>query len=280
VLVVIAGLLGACSSPEPGPGPEPTANPASAASSPASQTPSPTLSIDRYAPAGWVDLSDVEPSILTEIRYYGEHNFLGRPVDGYLEPRCLLPRQTAEALRRVQANARAEGYSLKVYDCYRPGRGGADFVAWGGDPTDQKMKAEFYPRVEKSQLFNRGYLGGALSSHSSGSAVDLTLVALPARAHRDFVPGEPLVDCAAPVDQRFPDNTVDMGTGYDCFDSLSHTNDGRITATARENRLRLKRLMATGGFVNYDREWWHYDLVNPPYYRQYFDFPVARAALT
>ncbi len=88
------------------------------------------------------------------------------------------------------------------------------------------------------------------------------------------------MSCTAPPDQRFPDNTVDMGTGYDCFDSLSHTLDPRITGASRDNRLRLKRLMATGGFVNYDREWWHYDLVNPPYDGQYFDFPVARAALT
>lgn len=281
VLAATVGLLAACSSPAPEP---PNPSPASTVTTTVAPwpgpTPSPTPHIDTYAPSGWVDLSDVDPTILTDVRYHGDHNFLGRPVEGYLEPRCLLPRQTAEALRRVQENARTEGYSLKVYDCYRPARAGRDFVGWARELADQEAKAEFYPQVDKSQLSNLGYIGAGATSHSSGSAVDLTLVALPPRAQRTYVAGEPLVSCTAPLDQRFPDSTVDMGTGYDCFDSLSHTLDSRISGTARENRLRLKRLMTTGGFVNYDREWWHYDLVNPPYYRQYFDFPVARAALT
>lgn len=274
-------MVAACSSPTPPPTAGPSTPPGTATTaSSAEPTPAPTPSIDTFAPPGWVSLSDVDSTILQDIRYHGEHNFLGRPVDGYLEPLCLLPRQTADALRRVQANARAEGYSLKVYDCYRPRRGGEDFVRWSRDGADRKTKAEFYPSLDKSQLFNLGYIGGGATSHSSGGAVDLTLVALPARAQRPYVPGEPLVSCTAPVDQRFPDNTIDMGTGFDCFDSLSHTLDSRISGPPRDNRLRLKRLMATGGFVNYDGEWWHYDLVNPPFYGQYFDFPVARAALT
>jgi zinc D-Ala-D-Ala dipeptidase len=83
-----------------------------------------------------------------------------------------------------------------------------------------------------------------------------------------------------PVEQRFPDNSIDMGTGFDCFDSRSHTQDERITGAARDNRLRLRRLMESGGFVNYWAEWWHYDLANPPYPGQFFDFPVANAALS
>jgi len=279
LLWALVAALTACSAPatEPGPSPAPTtvATPATP-----SGAPSTAPSIDIHAPPGWVSLSDVDSTIQQEIRYYGGHNFLGRQVNGYLEPICVLPRPTAEALHRVQANALAEGYSLKVYDCYRPARAGEDFVRWAHDPTDQKTKTEFYPQVDKSQLFNLGYVGSGASSHSSGSAVDLTLVPVPPPPQRPYVAGEPLVSCTAPVGQRFPDNTIDMGTGYDCFDSLSHTLDGRITGTARDNRLRLKRLMATGGFVNYDREWWHYDLAKPPYRGQYFNFPVARAALT
>ena len=274
-------MVAACSSPTPTPTAGPSTPPGTATTaSSAEPTPAPTLTIDTFAPPGWVSLSDVDPTILQDIRYHVEHNFLGRPVDGYLEPLCILPRQTADPLRRVQTNARAEGYSLKVYDCYRPRRAGDDFVQWARDGADRRMKAEFYPGLDKSQLFNLGYVGGGATSHSSGSAVDVTLVALPPRAQRPYVPGEPLVSCTAPVDQRFPDNTIDMGTGFDCFDSLSHTLDSRISGPPRDNRLRIKRLMATGGFVNYDGEWWHYDLVNPPFYGQYFDFPVTRAALT
>jgi D-alanyl-D-alanine dipeptidase len=222
----------------------------------------------------------VDSTILQDIRYYGDHNFLGRRVNGYLEPLCVLPLPTAEALHRVQVNALAEGYSLKVYDCYRPARAGADFAGWARDPTDQKTKAEFYPGIDKSQLFGLGYIGSGATSHSSGSAVDLTLVPVPTPSQRPYAPGEALVPCTAAAGQRFPDNSIDMGTGFDCFDSLSHTVDSRITGTPRDNRVRLRRLMGTGGFVNYDREWWHYDLANPPYPGQYFNFPVARAALT
>ncbi len=279
LLGALIAVLTACSTPTPEPRPS-LAPTAPAAPAPPSGAPSPTPSIDSHAPPGWVSLSDVDSTIQHDIRYFGAHNFLGRPVNGYLEPICVLPRQTADALHRVQVNALAEGYSLKVYDCYRPARAGDDFVSWARDRADQKTKAEFYPQVDKSQLFNLGYVGSGASSHSSGSAVDLTLVPASSPPQRAYVPGEPLVSCTAPVGQRFPDNTIDMGTGYDCFDSLSHTLDSRVTGAARDNRLRLKRLMATGGFVNYDREWWHYDLTNPPYPGQYFNFPVARAALS
>ena len=50
-----------------------------------------------------------------------------------------------------------------------------------------------------------------------------------------------------------------MGTGYDCFDTRSYTNDQRIPKPARANRATLMRLMAAD-FVNYDHEWWHYRL--------------------
>jgi D-alanyl-D-alanine dipeptidase len=235
--------------------------------------------VDSYAPPGWVDLSTVDPTILTEIRYAGSHNFIGRPVDGYLEPICVLPEQTAQALRQVQQAAVARGYTLKLYECYRPLRATADFAAWRQTP-DEATKPEFYPALTKDDVFRRGFVAGSRSNHSSGSAVDLTLVRLPVTPQRPYVPGEPLVGCTAPVGQRFPDNSIGMGTGYDCFDAFSHTTDPRVMGAARQNRLLLRQLMTAGGFVNYTKEWWHYDLADPPHRGLYFDFPVARAALT
>ncbi|MGC9671356.1 M15 family metallopeptidase [Planosporangium sp. 12N6] len=231
------------------------------------------------APAGFVSLSDVDRTILQDIRYDTHHNFVGRPIVGYHEPLCILTRQAAQALRRVQAAARAEGYSLKVYDCYRPQRAVDDFVRWAQRLDDQRMKTEFYPQVDKTVLFDDGYIASR-SGHSRGSTMDLTLVALPARAQRPYVPGEPLVACTEPQARRFPDNTVDMGTGYDCFDPLAHTLDPRVTGPAMDNRLLLKRLMEEAGFANYANEWWHYTLANEPYSDTYFDFPVARGAVT
>ncbi|TDC33959.1 M15 family metallopeptidase, partial [Micromonospora sp. KC213] len=225
-----------------------------------------------------VVLSEVDPSITTDIRYATGHNFLGRPVDGYQQPVCLLTRSAAEALSRVQATARGYGYGLRVYDCYRPRRAVDDFVRWAKDPTDQRMKAEFYPRVAKDRLFADGYLG-APTSHSRGSTVDLTLQPLPVPPGASRPPGQPVVACTAPADRRFADGSVDMGTGFDCFDPLAHTDDPRITGAARQHRQLLKRLMTQQGFVNYDREWWHYRLVDEPYPDTYFDFPVAASSL-
>jgi D-alanyl-D-alanine dipeptidase len=275
VLAACAGLT-ACATGPPNAAPSAT----SSSASPSSTGPTPVTSVDSHAPPGFVDLSDVDPTIVQDIRYATPHNFVGRPVKGYLEPRCLLTTQAAQALHQVQTAARAKGYGLKVYDCYRPARAGEDFATWARAPFDQTMKGEFYPDEAKSSLFVDGYVGGGRTSHSRGSTMDLTLVPYPPPSQRPFVPGEPLQPCTAPRAQRFPDNSVDMGTGFDCFDSRSHTLDPRITGTARENRLLLRQLMTDAGFVNYSNEWWHYDFSRDPHPNTYYDFPVARAALT
>ncbi|WP_425583557.1 M15 family metallopeptidase [Streptomyces macrosporus] len=231
------------------------------------------------APPAFVALSDVDPTIIQEIRYTTAHNFVGEPVDGYRRPMCILTRDAAEALRRAQWKLLWRGYSLKVYDCYRPQRAVDHFVAWAEDLDDQRMKEEFYPRVDKARLFEDGYIASR-SGHSRGSTVDLTLVRLPAWPTRPYVPGEPLTPCFAPWEERFPDNSVDMGTGYDCFDTLSHTLDPRITGEQRANRLLLKETLEEVGFVNYPSEWWHYSLGSEPFPDTYFDFPVHRRSLT
>jgi D-alanyl-D-alanine dipeptidase len=276
--VALTAALTACSVPPTTQAtPAPPAPPAPPSPPTVSETAaSPIPSVDSYAPPGFVDLSEVDPTIQTDIRYAGSHNFVGRPITGYLEPRCLLTDQAAQALRQVQTNARAQGYSLKMYDCYRPSRAGQDFADWAATPDDT-TKGEFYPDLSKRALFTDGFVGGGQTTHSSGSTVDLTLVPLSGPSQRPYVPGEPLVPCTAP--DRFPDSTVDMGTGFDCFDSRSHTLDPRVTGPAREHRLLLRQLMTDGGFVNYPNEWWHYDFVNSPHAGTYYDFPVAREAL-
>lgn len=227
---------------------------------------------------GFVAVSRADLSILSDIRYATSHNFIGRPIDGYQEALCILTTQAATALKKAQRAALRLGYSLKVYDCYRPQRAVDDFAAWAEDLSDTRMKAEFYPDLDKSVLFDQGYIA-AKSGHSRGSTLDLTLVELPPRRQPAYRPGQPLVSCKAPVGARFPDNTIDMGTGYDCFDTLANTLDPRVTGRPLSNRLLLKRLMTDAGFVNYDLEWWHYTLAGEPYPDTYFDFPVARRSI-
>ncbi|MGH3324645.1 MAG: M15 family metallopeptidase, partial [Streptomyces sp.] len=227
----------------------------------------------------FVALRDVAPSILQENRYPTRHNFVGEPVRGYRQRMCIVTRDTAEALRRAQRSFLGRGYSLKMYDCYRPQRAVDHFVDWAKDLDDERMKGEFYPRVAKDRLFEDGYIAEK-SGHSRGSTVDLTLVRLPARPTRPYRPGEPLVPCFAPKNVRFPDNSLDMGTGYDCFDTLAHTLDPRIKGEQRANRLLLKHGLEKAGFANYENEWWHYTFRPETFPDTYFDFPVWRRALS
>jgi D-alanyl-D-alanine dipeptidase len=232
------------------------------------------------APKGaFVSIEDVAPDVKLDIRYRTAHNFIGRRIDGYREARCLVTRQTGAALAKVQARVKRQGYTLKVYDCYRPQRAVDQFVRWGRRLSDQKMKAEFYPRVMKSRVFKEGYIA-TKSGHSRGSTVDLTLVKLPPRRKEGaYRPGQKLVDCAGPFAKRFRDSSVDMGTGYDCFDVLSHPLSKRVTGTRKANRLRLRRAMAAEGFEPLPTEWWHFMLKKEPFPKTFFDFPVARSSL-
>lgn len=231
------------------------------------------------APPDFVALSTVDPTIIQEMRYLTPHNFVGEPIDGYRQPVCLLTRPAAQALHTAQTRLRRQGYSLKVYDCYRPQRAVDHFVRWAQDLDDQAMKGEFYPDVDKSRLFTDGYLAEK-SGHSRGSTMDLTLVRQPARPTRPYTPGEPLRPCHAPQNQRFPDNSVDMGTGFDCFDSRSHTLDPRVQGRQRANRLLLKHTLEDLGFANLPEEWWHYTYRPEPYPDTYFDFPVSSTSPT
>ncbi|WP_327298770.1 M15 family metallopeptidase [Streptomyces sp. NBC_01197] len=239
-----------------------------------SVTPAAGAQREPRAPGDFVALRSVDPTIIQEMRYPYEHNFTGAPVDGYDQPLCILTRPAAQALHRAQTKLRRRGYSLKVYDCYRPQRAVDNFVRWAEDPDALAMKAEFYPRVDKSRLFADGYIAEK-SGHSRGSTMDLTLVKLPALPTRPYRHGQPLAPCYAPKAQRFPDNSIDMGTGFDCFDTLAHTDDPRIKGVQRTNRDLLRTTLGAVGFVNLPEEWWHFTYQPEVYPDRYFDFPVA-----
>ncbi|MBU2548575.1 MAG: M15 family metallopeptidase [Proteobacteria bacterium] len=235
--------------------------------------PAPAMCADPQQPENFVDVSSVAPTIVMDIRYYTPHNFLGVPVDGYECARCLLTRPAAEALARVQQDLEPYGYSLKIYDCYRPQRAVNHFVRWAKAIDDTKTKGEFYPTLDKRNLFRDGFIASR-SGHSRGSTVDLTIVPVPTPAQETYTPGQPLQPCFQPVDQRFKDDTIDMGTGFDCFHELSHTANPDVGPRQRLNRLLLKTLMEKHGFVNYSKEWWHYSFRDEPYPKTFFDFPI------
>lgn len=225
-------------------------------------------------PPGFVYLSQVAPSIVQDIRYAGDYNLVGRPIAGYDAPECILTNQAAHALANVQREISDIGLTLRVYDCYGPERATGDLIAWSKNPADQSMKAAFYPRVDKSQLFKLGFLDFK-SAHSRGSSVDVTIERLPIRDLPAYVKGDPLYSCVGPYRERYHDGSLDMGTTFDCMDELSRS-DADVGPIAASHRLTLETIMHKHGFSSHKEEWWHYTLRWEPYPKSYFDFPVEK----
>lgn len=211
-------------------------------------------------PAGFVHLTAIDPSIRQDIRYAGSGNFLRRKVNGYEAPACILTEQAAKALSDVQKAIAANGLTLVVFDCYRPARAVTDMGQWsreGGPPDPQ-----WYPRVKRGDLIAKGYVG-ELSSHSRGSTVDVAIARADSRS------------ASKPACGAVEADTLDFGTGFDCFDPISETAHRGLAGEAAVNRKMLLDAMRTGGFKNYAREWWHFTLANEPFAKQRFDFPVT-----
>lgn len=206
---------------------------------------------DPRSTAGFVDARVMIPALVVEMRYAGRENFVGRPIDGYNAPVCLLTQQAASALAQVQQQLAASGLGLKVFDCYRPARAVADFAQWARDPQDQARKADYYPNVDKSRLFELGYIAER-SGHSRGSTLDVTLVDLKTKTE------------------------IDMGSSYDLFDTRSWPTDQTVSPAQRENRMKLQSVMTAHGFRPLAEEWWHFTLNAEPHPDTYFDFPVMR----
>jgi D-alanyl-D-alanine dipeptidase len=137
------------------------------------------------------------------------------------------------------------------------------------------MKQEFFPTFNnKTELFEQGFIAYK-SGHSRGSTVDLSIVPLPIPSQPEYHNTDPLVQCFSA--ERFKDNMIDMGTGFDCLHPLAHTNPSPpyfITEQQKKNRALLVDLMAEQGFKNLAEEWWHYTLQNEPFPTTYFDFEV------
>ena len=199
-------------------------------------------------PDTFVDAAAVVPGLIAEIRYAGSHNFVGRPIDGYQAPHCLLTSAAANGLAEVAPDVASHGLVVKVFDCYRPVRAVANFVRWAHDLRDQTAKAEFYPNLDKRTLFRDGYISSH-SGHSRGSTIDMTL-------------------------SRADGTELDMGTPFDFFSPVSSTADPTVSAAQHANRMLLVAAMRRRGFRNYEKEWWHFTLTPEPFPDTYFNFPV------
>jgi D-alanyl-D-alanine dipeptidase len=210
-------------------------------------------------PGDFVYLRDIDPTVVQDIRYAGANNFMGRPLDGYGAAECVVKREVGLALQKVQRELANKNLSLKMLDCYRPARAVADMVAWSKNGKETAAEHRYNPAFRKEDLFRLGYIA-THSQHSTGAAVDLTLVDLKADNSARFDSRKAYADCTAPVAERAPEASIDMGTGYDCSDLKAHTAAASITPAQRRWRDILVGAMARQGFVNYSKEWWHFSL--------------------
>lgn len=222
-------------------------------------------------PGGFVYLRDIDPSIIQDIRYATANNFVGRPLAGYMAGECVVKREVGLRLKAVQQELAAQNLSLKMFDCYRPARASRDMVAWSQNGRETAAERRYNPTIPKTELFRLGYIASR-SQHSTGAALDLTLVDLRAHNSARIDPSKAYADCTAPAAARLPEGSVDMGTGYDCTDPKGHTAATSITPDQRAWRKRLVTVMGKQGFVNYAKEWWHFSL--PGAGGEAYDFPI------
>jgi D-alanyl-D-alanine dipeptidase len=200
-------------------------------------------------PDGFVYLSDVDKTIKSELRYLSSNNFIGKPIDGYSNNRVIITKPAAINLKKIQTELLKKGFSLKIFDAYRPQQAVNHFVKWAKVLNDTLMKKEYYPEVHKSELFNLGYIASK-SGHTRGSTLDVTIINLKTAKE------------------------LDMGSPYDFFGVQSHPFYPKISKEQKENRVFLRAIMLQNNFKPYENEWWHFTLIEEPFPNTYFNFPV------
>lgn len=200
-------------------------------------------------PEGFVYINDFIPNAVIDLRYSTDHNFIGKPIDDYKSQKCIISKKAAIALKEVEKELAEYGFGIKIFDSYRPQRAVDHFVRWAKVLDDTLTKSEFYPTVDKKDLFKKGFITSK-SSHTRGSTVDLTIINL--------------------KDEK----KLDMGSNFDYFGKLSWVISSNITTEQQAHRALLQIIMKKNGFKNYSKEWWHFTLKNEPFPKTYFDFPV------
>jgi D-alanyl-D-alanine dipeptidase len=200
-------------------------------------------------PDGFVYLSDVDKTIKSELRYLSSNNFIGKPIDGYSNNRVIITKPAAINLKKIQTELLKKGFSLKIFDAYRPQQAVNHFVKWAKVLNDTLMKKEYYPEVLKSELFNLGYIASK-SGHTRGSTLDVTIINIKTAKE------------------------LDMGSPYDFFGVQSHPFYPKISKEQKENRVLLRAIMLQNNFKPYENEWWHFTLIEEPFPNTYFNFPV------
>lgn len=141
------------------------------------------------------------PDIYVELRYATENNFTGVKIYDFTE--AYLRYGTVKKLAQVQKELKQQGYSLKIWDAYRP------FEA-------QQKLWEVYP--------NPNYVANpanGMRRHNLGGTVDITMVA----ADGSIIP----------MPSEFDDFSLKADRNYSDIDNEEAVNNVMILQNAMEN---------------------------------------------
>lgn len=187
---------------------------------------------------GYINIKDVDPSIQVSLMYSRPDNFCGEVLYDDLHEAYLHPK-AAQALKKAQEYLRniRPDLRLKIYDAARP----------------MCIQQKMWDKVKNTRKYfyvsNPAHGGGM---HNYGMAVDITLCTLKG-------------------------DTLDMGTKIDYMGSAAHidrerslVSQGRISRQALSNRLLLRKVMRSAGWIPLRTEWWHFNLCSRVTARRYY----------
>lgn len=203
-------------------------------------------------PSSFIKLKEAIPTIEVEIRYATSENFIGRSIDGYISNTAVGTVELSNALKNAQKILKSHKLGIKIFDSYRPQTAVNHFIRWSKLESDTINKSKYYPELKKNSLFDLGYISSK-SGHSRGSTVDLTLI---------YLTGEN------------KGQELDMGGEWDFFGDLSNYNFEFLSEEQKYNRGLLRKTLISSGFSPYEKEWWHFTLIDEPFPDKYFDFIV------
>jgi D-alanyl-D-alanine dipeptidase len=176
--------------------------------------------------AGLVDIRDLDSSIVVNLLYATENNFVGERMymslrEAYLQIEAANKLILAQKyLKQINPN-----YCLIVYDAARP--------QWAQKIMWNKVKNTPMKRYVSSPQ--------RISMHTYGVAVDVSI-----------------------IDEN--NNELDMGTPVDFLGALAepknesqYLNSGKLTVKQVNNRDLLRTVMKKAGFNGISNEWWHFE---------------------
>jgi D-alanyl-D-alanine dipeptidase len=178
---------------------------------------------------GLVDVQQIDSTVLVDLKYASEDNFMKKDVYGCLN-KCYLQPDVAQRIKDSQSYLKSidSTLSLKIYDGLRPRS--VQQIMW--DILDM-------PITEKTKFVSNPKNG---SLHNFGAAVDITLV------------------------KEATGEELDMGTPYDYIGINAWPSkepkllaDSVLTQQQVDNRKLLRKVMKHSSFINIQTEWWHFN---------------------